>query len=609
MIHCSLAKARPAPHLHRRPWRFRRAWLVSAALAAASAACTDGGGDIGVVPDAGTGDKRSLTILDPPGEEIGLSYSSRITLYVRYQREGGGVIRGEEVRFALEANRPGESTSGATLSATTALTDSAGAASVELFSGAQDARFRLSVDARNASTVYFFVSVAQGGFAAVNVEPTHAGWRTAEELARVEVRLYASAFVSCDTLDIDAPPNSAYPARGLDGFGAAVSFQNVTARQPHTVVAWAQTAGSATPVAVGCLPLDGAQLPPSRVRTTLLVRDRDPILPAALPVFTTLDLAPVAAAIEAAGATAAWDVLACPAGPGQLLLDCALDAAAPDDALDCVVGSRDDLVDAVAAQRGPVDASGCRGATLEGAPSLDARLTEAVAEDWPTGAALDSLVVARARVAAALVVNSVLMPLGPGAVAHHLTTARVLAGEEPFALDLAASSRPVIAAMPVGTALDGNLLTVAPHGFTLRYAAIATSAFAALGLGPAGVTTDARALGQALVAAVRDATGDATGCAALSRLVCAAIGEGASCLAAACEDAIPAMDTALAAWIDAVDGSASGLDFELAGTAVLLDSDGDLVVDGLGVAERAAEPWHGHLTLGNGQVIEVPAGL
>jgi hypothetical protein len=607
VIHCSLGKARSAPHLHRRVWR---SWLVCAALAAAGAACTDGGGDIGVVPDAGTGDKRSLTILDPPGEEIGLSYSSRITLYVRYQHEGGGVIRGQEVRFALEANRPGESTAGATLSATTTVTDSVGEASVELFSGAQDARFRLSVDARNASTVYFFVSVAQGGFAAIDVEPTHVGWRAAEDLARVEVRLYASAFVSCDTLDIDAPPNSAYPPRGLDGFGAAVSFQNVTARQPHTVVAWAQTAGSATPVAVGCLPLDGAQLPPSRVRTTLPVRDRDPILPAALPVFTTLDLAPVAAAVEAAGATAAWDVLACPAGPGQLLLDCALDAAAPDDALDCVAGGRDALVDAVAAQRGPIDGSGCRSLTrADGASSLDARLTEAVAEDWPTGAALDSLLLARARVAAALVVDSVLMPLGPGAVAHHLTTARVLAGDQPFALDLAATSRPVIAAMPVGTALDGNLLTLAPHGFTLRYAAIATSAFAALGLTPAGVTTDARALGQALAAAVRDASGDAAGCAALSRVVCAAIGEGTSCLAAACEDAIPAMDTALAAWIDAVDGSAAGLDFELAGTAVLLDLDGDLVVDGLGVAERAAEPWHGHLTLGNGQVVEVPAGL
>jgi hypothetical protein len=583
--------------------------MACAALAVAGAACTDGGGRIGALPDAGASDRRNLTILDPPGEEVGLSYSSRITLYVRYQREGGGVIRGEEVRFALEANRPGESTSGATLSATTAITDSVGEASVELYSGAQDARFRLSVDARNASTVYFFVSVAQGGFAAVDVAPTHAGWRGADELGRVEVRLYARAFVSCDTLDIDAPPNSAYPPRSLDGFGGAVSFQNVTARQPHTVVAWAETAGSSKPVAVGCLPLDGALLPPSRVRTSLVVRDREPVLPAALPLSTTLDLAPVAAAVEAAGATAAWDVLACPAGPGQLLLDCALDVAAPDAALDCAASGRDELVDALAAQRGRLDAAGCRAATLEnGASSLEARLTAAVAKDWPTGTALASLIEARARVTGSLVLDSVLAPLGAGAVAHRLSTARVLAGEAPFALDLTATSRPVIAAMPVGTDQDGNLLVVAPHGFTLRYAAIAASAFAALGLGPAGVTGDARALGQALVAAVRDG-GDGTGCTALSRLACEAAGEDASCLAAACVAAIPVMDAALAAWLEVVDGSAAGLDLALAGTTVLLDGDGDLVVDGVGVAAKAAEPWHGALTLGNGQVIEVPAGL
>lgn len=605
--------ARPAPHLDLGAWRqiWRRAWrfwLACAALAAAGAACTNGGGKIGDVPDAGASDRRTLTIVNPPGEEIGLSYSSRITLYVRYQREGGGVIRGEEVRFALEANRPGESTSGATLSATTVVTDGVGEASVELFSGAQDARFRLSVDARNASTVYFFVSVSQGGFAAVDVEPTHAGWRATEDLGRVEVRLYASAFVSCDTLDVDAPPNSAYPPRTLDGFGGAVSFQNVAARQPHTVVAWAETAGSGTPVAVGCLPLDGAQLPPGRVRTSLVVRDRDPILPAAVPLTTTLDLGPVVLAVEAAGAVAAWGVLACPAGPGQLLLDCTLDAAAPDGALDCVVGGRSALVDAIDAQRARIDGAGCRGATLEnGESGLDARLTAAVAQDWPTGPALASLVEARARVASALVLDSVLVPLGPGAVAHQLSTARVLAGEAPFALDLAATSRPVIAAMPVGTDQDGNLLTVAPHGFTLRYAEIAASAFAALGLGPAGVTADVRALGQALAAAVGD--GDATGCVALSRLVCEAIEAGGSCLAAGCEDAVPVMDGALAAWLDVVDGSAAGLDLTITGTAALLDGDGDLVVDGVGMAEKAAEPWHGALTLSNGQVIEVPTGL
>jgi hypothetical protein len=591
-----------------------RSALLVVLAAVASAACSSGGGDLGVPPDAGVPERRYLTIVSP-GEEVGLSYGSRATLYVRYRDQDGSVIRGAEVRFALEADRPGETTAGATLSATTAITSDAGEAHVELFTGAQDARFRVTVDARGASTVYFFVSVAQGGFARVEIEPAHEGWRPSAELARVEVRLYASAFVSCDALDIDAPPTSAYPPRGLDGFGGAVSFANVSAGQPHTVVAWARTAASDTPVAAGCLPLDSAQLPAGDVRTSVVVRDRDLALPQALAVSTRFELAAVAAAVDAAGATAAWRVLACPAGPGQLLLDCALDAAVPDGALDCVPGSTDGLVATVAAQRGPVD-GGCRPLALAGGEaSLDARVTEAVAQDWPTGAALLDLLAVRDGVVGALSLDSVLTPLGPDALVHGLGEARVLAGSATYPLDLAATSRPVLTTQPVAVTLDGNLLTVAPHGFTLRFAVLAASAFAALGLVPAGLDADPRALGQSLAAAVRDPVAATTGCAALSSLVCTAVGEAASCLDQACTDARPIMDAALAAWLDALDGSAAGLDFEVAGTAAVLDADGDLVVDALAPAAGqpgvpgVPDPWHGRITLAGGQVVELPAAL
>ncbi|HWN69154.1 MAG TPA: hypothetical protein VNM90_16055 [Haliangium sp.] len=584
-----------------------------AAVTAAGAACSPGGGDLGMAPDAGTPEGRYLDIVGAPGEEVGLAYNSRATLSVRYLREGGGAVRREPVRFALEADRPGETTAGATLSATTVSTDLRGEARVELFSGAQEARFRVSVDARDAGTVYFFVSVAEGGFARVDVEPVHQGWRAGEALTRVEVRLYASAFVSCEALDIDAPPTSAYPPRGLDGFGGAVSFQNVSTRQPHTVVAWAEVADGARPVAVGCLPLDGAQIPTGSVRTAVVVRDRDLILPEVLPVSASFDLGAVAAAVDAAGATAAWDVLGCPAGPGQLLLDCALDAAVPDDALDCVVhgtGGPDDLIAAIEAQRGLLEA-GCRPASLEGsgAPALDGRLTEAVAPAWPTGAALLDVLAAQDSAVGKLSLDSALTPLSPGALAHGLGEAQVPAGDQVFSLDLPATSRPVLTASPVAASLDGNLLAVAPHGFTLRYAALAAGAFAALGLGPAGINGDPRGLGQSLVAAVRDPDTDATGCAGLSNLVCTAAGLDADCLAGACSDAVPALDAALAAWLDVLDGSAAGVDFELAGTLALLDADGDLVVEGATPASGPTveqDPWRARMTLAGGQVVEVP---
>jgi hypothetical protein len=608
VIHHSSGKNRSLRH----PWNF----ALVAAVAAAGAACSSGGGDLGEILDAGPPEERYIDILGTPGEEVGLAYNSRVTLNVRYLRVGGRVIQREPVRFALEADRPGETTAGATLSATTATTDSTGQASVELFSGAQEARFRVSVDARDAATVYFFVSVAQGGFAHLDVEPVHQGWRASEDLARVEVRLYASEFVSCEGLDIDAPPTSAYPPRGLDGFGGPVSFLNVSSRQAHTVVAWAETVAGARPVAVGCLPLDGAQIPTGDVRTAVVVRDRDLVLPEVLPVSASFDLGAVAAAVDAAGARAAWDVLACPAGPGQLLLDCALDAAVPDGALDCVVngaGDPDGLLAAVEAQRGepdPLDAAGCRSGLLPGGElSLDARLTEAVAQAWPTGAASLELRAVQDGVLGTLSLGSALTPLGPGVLAHGLGEARVPVGDEGFTLDLPATSRPVLTAMPVAASLDGNLLKVAPHGFTLRFAALAASAFAALGLAPAGIEGDARVLGQSLVAAVRDPGTDATECAGLSNLVCTAADADADCLVEACAAAVPALDAALAAWLDVLDGSTAGLDFELGGTLALLDADGDLVVEGLVPASGPAgaqDPWRGRMTLVDGQVVEIP---
>jgi hypothetical protein len=585
----------------------RRAWGF-ALVAAAGAACSPGGGNVDLPEDAGVLEGRYLDILGTPGEEIGLAYNSSVTLYVRYLREGGGVIRREPVRFALEADRPGETTAGATLSATTASTNQSGEASVELSSGAQEARFRVSVDARDAGTVYFFISVAEGGLARVDVEPVHQGWRADEELGHVEVRLYPSAFLSCAALDVDAPPTSAYPARTLDGFGGVVSFQNVSARQAHTLVAWAKTAPDGRAVAAGCLPLDAAQIPTGSVRTAVLVRDRDLLLPEALSMSMRLDLAAVAAAVDEAGAGAAWSVLGCPAGPGQLLLDCALDAAAPDDALDCAVNGTGSLVDAIAAQRGPL-AAGCRPAAMDGgALTLDGQLTDAVARAWPTGAALLDVLATRESVMGELLLDSELAPLGAGVLAHGLGQARVPAGEKVFAVDLPATSRPVLTATPVAASVDGNLLTVATHGFTLRHGALAASAFAALGLAPAGLDADPRGLGESLVAAVRDPDTDAAGCAGLSSLACTAAGEKAECLADACAVAVPVMDEALAAWLDVLDGSAAGVDFELAGTLVLVDGDGDLVVEGLAPARgpAAGEPWHGRMFLAGDRLVDVP---
>ena len=585
-----------------------RATLIAGIATSLLAGCASGGS---VAPDAGSSDNSNRRLVLLPEQEIGLTYSSRAALRVRYETATGERLAGEEVRYSLVADNPGEDTAGATLSAATGFTGADGVAGVDVVTGAQEARFRISVNASDAPTQHFYVSVSQGGFARLRVTPIHAGWRPQERFERIEVRLYASSLVPCAALDlgsVDEPPPSAYPVREVDGFGDAVELQNISAGQAHTVVAWARLPGSAVGVAAGCMDLDQAQLPASRVQLELLLEDLDLRVPADAPLVTSMDLSLVAAAVAQAGATRAWEALACPAGPGQLLLDCTLDAAAPDDALDCVPGGTSSQVTAVQARRGPLDAQGCRpDLDADGAPSLDRVLTDAVEAGgtWPVGDALAALVQVRADVLASFELASSVTPVTAGAFGHRLTAVRVRGGDQVYELDVGATSRPVIEQPLVPVVLEDNRLDLSEHGFTLRYGTIAAAALVALGLEPAGLPPDAAALGRALVASVTDTVGGTSGCEALSNLVCDAIGGAPPCLVQACQDATPAMDDALAAWWRAVQGT--GLDLDLAGSGLLHDDDGDLVVERIGrdAEGMATGLWNGRMTLADGTRVPV----
>lgn len=564
-----------------------------------------------MAPDAGAGGEVSnkRLVLLPPGEEIGLTYNSRTTLRVRYETAFNEIVRNAELRFALVATNPGESTAGATLSAASAVTDTSGIARVDLETTAQEARFRVSVDARDAPTKHFYISVSQGGFAQLHVTPEHAGWRPLSGFDRLELRLYAASLLACADLDPDMPRQSAFPTRELDGFGEAVAeFQNVNAGQPHTVVAWGFVPDSAVASAVGCMDLDSAQLPLSRVALTLPVADRALRVPADAPVSSVLDTGLVAAAIAQAGADRAWNQLACDTGPGQLLLDCMLDAANPDSALDCVpTAAADGLARDVAARRGPPGAGGCR-TDLDGGgdPSLDRLLTDAItAGGWPAGADRQALRQARADILASLELDSALSLLPPTAARHRLVTARMRAGGGSFEVDLGATSRPLIDQTRVGVVVDGDQLSLAEHGFTLRYGSLAAAAFAALGLVPAGLPADTDAMGSSMVAALADPELDIPGCEVASALVCTAIERAPACLAAACASATPALDQALAAWWRAAQGS--GLDLVMSGHGRLHDADGDLTVEAVGTGADGASPglWNASLRLADGSEVPV----
>lgn len=587
--------------------------LLLLLFALAPGACGD---NIGATSqDGGPGNAR-LVILMPPGDALGLKYGDRITLRARYENSAGEALAGEPVSFAMVAIGTGESTAGSILSAPAAATDALGVARVELTAGAQETSFRVSVDARDAPTQYFFVTISSGGFARLYITPVHEGWRAGEAFARVEIRLYKAAALTCAALDIDSPPDSLSPPRSLAGFGGTVDYQNVSAGQPHTVVAWAKvqvpmpmpmpTTDSPRPVAMGCVDLGPLQLPNSRVELALPVRDR-PLVLDGVALTSTLDLAPVAAELDSRGASRQWNALGCEHGSGQLLLDCAIDAAAPDGALDCVPTQASPLTAEIAQHRGMPDPDGCRPDTdMSGQISLDQRLASAVGGSgaWPDRPALMNILLVRRDILGELVLGSELTALNDRAGRHRLATARVDTIMSSYELDLGLTSRPVIEQSPIPLAVDGNLLAVGAHGYTLRYGDIAARAFAAVALSPHGLDTRADSLGTALAEAVTG-TGGLTGCAAMSAIVCAEVQQGSTCLASACTQGSEGLDPLLGAWWHLMSGP--GLDVVLSGQGSAYDDDGDLIVEAAGgrAENGGIGAWDATMILADGTPVPV----
>jgi hypothetical protein len=540
-----------------------------------------------LLPDAGTSENARLVILDPPGEAIGLALSASETLRVRYESASGAPIAGASVELGFVTSAS-ERAGGATLSTTRAQTDSAGVARASVVAGAESANFRVRVTAPAAPPVLFYVQVSKVGFTALEVSPIHAGPRDVRSFARIELRLFGAEELSCAELDIDARPTSVFPPRSLAEFGRMAAFQNVGARSAYTLVAWAETTPGGTALAAGCVSLGADQLPPGpRALIDVVITDRPLAIEHGALLASTLDLTIVAGALAERGASRAWTVLGCPAGPGQLLLDGALAAASGTtiDAADCPLPTAlpAALVD-ISLARGDPDELGCRPTMLAtGEPTVDFLLAEAVAAGgtFPTGGQLAKLLAARNDVLSAVELGSQLTLTGPSTAKHRLDSLRFDVSGFVVTYDLLASSRPVLSQTQVLAEVDENGdLALGDHGFTLRLRPLCEDAFAAYGLAYAGLGERADDLGTALAQSVLDPGTSLWACSGMSAIVCMNAGLAMDCLVAGCVAAAALLDEAFPAWLELLDSP--GLDAHFSGMAPLYDFDDDLVVDAIG---------------------------
>jgi hypothetical protein len=562
--------------------------LIRALLAGSALLAACGGGD--GAPDAGPEANPRLVILDPPGDSIGLAFGGTTTLRVRYETDAGEPIPDAAVDFQLVVRQDADPR-GAALSATTAMSDALGIARVDLVAGAEETTFQIEAIAPQAASAFFTVSVSQAGFAHIDLDPFHDGWRDPLGFERIELRLYRAIDATCAAIDADEPPLSLFPPRALSGFDEVGSYQNVIASQPYTLVAWALLPDNTLPLAYGCVELGPHQVPPSRFALAMPVRDRAPRLPGDAELVSTLDLEPLADAAADAGTGAPWTVLSCAHGPGQLLLDCTTDVLGGDGTLDCVVDGANATVTAIQAARGPVDEFLCRPGTVGIEDSLDHQLNDAIdaGGDFPMGGELGELLDARADLLADVQLRSTLQFLPGGLVRHRLVALVADVGGTPYEVDLASTSRPVIAAT-APAAIDGERnLVVGEHGFTLRYGSFAGAAWRDVALPAAGVAGRDADLGAALAGSAEDGGSATTGCNAVSAIICAEIGQAASCAYAACQTAAAALDDSFTAWWRGMDGD--DLDLRLQGSVPLVDGDDDLAVDGLGTGGAEMGSW------------------
>jgi hypothetical protein len=557
-------------------------------LAVAWAACVGAGGgcaggDPGPPP---TGDR--VLAAQPTKIQIrpGQTGTARFVL-----TSGGIPIAGQDVTFSIpdDPTTPFVDAQGAMLLAASAVTDVHGVASVDVTVD-QPTVFRIHATAGSAT--FDLVVIVAVGTGNVVVAPFFVPNSSAAARAlSIDVRLLDDR--RCADLNLFDPP---YPPRGevasLPPSSGSARFELVSTAESSAIVG--RALDGKVPIAVGCVDLLGSSLLVGGVvEVSLPLQDAVPSPVGRFALTSPLDFAPPLAA--AAAIAGPWrDLGDCPLDPAQLLLDCIVDALSPAtaaDPLDCrpspVAGGEGALGAALTARRGlPIDdptggVTACRGAAVskDGPPSLDGIVMGLFGS--PTPPLLIALpaigddaahTLDHFTLASTLVVQSAGRP-GEYVVTHTLDGARFDSSVmENAEVRLAPLALPVMTAYTTATTRD-RMLIVANHGFSLRLGRVARAGFGAAALAPRGVSPpDAGGLIAALAALARSSEQGVTGCAALDRALCAAVGAAAGCLAAACPAGLAALTARLDGAFDAADGT--GLDLFLAGSAPLIDPRG-----------------------------------
>jgi hypothetical protein len=568
--------------------------------------------------DGGPIEGRVLTILTPPGPDVGLRPGEQQTLRARYTELSGANISRAPVRFAIFGDPRGS-----TLSTDAAFTDNKGIASIKIHAGAVDARFQVQATAAGAETVTFYIEVSAAGFGAITISAIYKGYlpaATADQLSSVTYFLYSS--MGCGSFDPFNPPPS-LRKRATHKLSESFVFDSLPLDQSHTLAARALRPmgdGKTQLRAAGCVELpqgaltackgSGACPKEDQLKVTLLVTDVWPQIVAGYDVMSSLKLPktnrPLADALKP------WvDLTDCPLDPEQRLLDCVLDARDKDDPLDCKVETPSPSTKALLLERGVLQA-GCRGPKSgHGTKSLEqllrdligAKIRQQLAQVEPLAAeALREI-----HLKTTLTIQSLANDNSGLVVAsHQLRSVSFVTSNNAAAFDVSDVGVAKWLAAPIQGQVTSTLasgwdweLTLGQHDFSLLYGALAREALGQLVFTPAGLPPTSKQIAVHLAELVQ--IKGAKGCDGIDAAICDAARLKPGCLGQTCTDGLFALAGILDKGFAEIDSQ--NTDLSLEGSAQLKDSDGDLRVDGLG---DSTSPGSWKVTLSFGADVITP---
>lgn len=497
-------------------------------------------------PDGGP--PLTLEVLDPPGAQIGLHYGKSVALRVAYHTDDAEArpLTGQTVRFSIFGDP-----AGSTLASDHATTDAAGVATVGLTAGQAEASFNVVASAVNAPDAQFDISVSKLDFVELDVALAWSGPPT--------TTLRALLYDDRDCSALPPAPTQPAPFRALSKANAnqaTLQFLNLLSKK-YAIVGRADSASGALD-GYGCIDVGAELIPPGSVSTLPLPLGAAVASPVGSYTLTST-VQPAVARTQPV--THVWQTFGdCSYGAAQMLLD--------------AMG--------VTSNRDPVDTTGCRPTSTT---SLDKQLQDLlVAPPMAPAAALAYIAddVENITGVATLTSHLTVSAAGPGSFVgeHALASASFSVGANSKSYDLVQLGLPVVDVKDIAVGDDGATLTIGDHGFTVGWTTLWQQAFYDLSLGVRFPTLGSPPIPSLVAAVVAVASRNGkTGCAAVDDLVCTVTaGSGSCALATPCANAL----APLAATLAAPFAPASGVDLTLHGSAMPVDSDGDLVVDQLG---------------------------